>query len=403
MTEDPPAAISGVYCTVVARNYLPQALSLYTSIQKHEPHRPFVILVIDGVPAGLEDMYPGVRFAELNFLGLTSRELLDLATIYDVVELSTAVKPLFLQRLRDEFDQAVYLDPDTYLISPLVEIESLVEEHGVVLTPHLLEPITPGESFRSEVNSLTVGVHNLGFCAVGRGSDKFLDWWWSHLERECLIYPLLGLFVDQKWVDVGSVLFDAHSFRHYGYNIAHWNLHEREFERRGSNYYMIRTDEPLRLLHFSGFDPKDPEAISVRQNISLREKGLNSAAYSTLSREYAALLLDIRQKINATSSYAYSHDLSGRLLTKRLRRTYRQELLKGGLSYLPSPFIESDRAKFARWRLTSLMQQMTGAAGDAAIGLKYAFPDAYGILKRVVPSLYGQVREQLLRQGQIRR
>ncbi|TFC05211.1 hypothetical protein E3O59_12930 [Cryobacterium sp. MDB2-33-2] len=393
----------GVYCTIVAQNYLPQALALYASIRATEPGRTFVVLVIDGDRSDLEVGRPALRVLGTNALGLTYRELLDLATIYDVVEWSTAVKPVFLKFLLQEFEQVVYLDPDTYMVSPLMELEALIDEYDVVLTPHLLEPVTPGASFVSEVNSLTVGVHNLGFCAVGRGSIPFLDWWWSHLERECLIYPLLGLFVDQKWTDVGAVIFEAHSLRHYGYNIGHWNLHERFFSDDGSGMTMTTTGEPLRLFHFSGFDPRDPGAISVRQNVSLRDSDLGSEALDSLSHEYASLVLQAEAALGARPPYGYERDASGKRLTKRVRRTFRKDLLAENRPTPPSPFVESDRKAFAHWRRESVGRLLSGAAADAAIAMKYAFPDSYGTLKSTLPRQFGWIRGVLLKQSRIRR
>lgn len=397
------APLRGVYCSIVAQNYLPQALALYASIREVEPERVFVILVIDGNRSDLELGRPMLRVLGTDALGLSDRELLDLATIYDVVEWSTAVKPVLLKFLLLEFEQVVYLDPDTYVVSPLVELETLIDQHHVVLTPHLLEPITPGASFTSEVNSLTVGVHNLGFCAVGRGAVPFLDWWWSHLERECLIYPLLGLFVDQKWTDVGAVIFDAHSLRHYGYNIGHWNLHERPFSNEDAGLTMTSTSEPLRLFHFSGFDPRDPGAISVRQNVSLRNSGLGSDALDSLSREYAARVLDAEAVLGEKPRYGYERDTSGKRLSKRVRRTFRKDLLAEDRPTPPSPFVDSERRAFARWRRESTGRLLSGAAADAAIAMKYAFPDSYGRLKSTLPQQFGWLRGALLKQSRIRR
>lgn len=402
MSEVTTARERGVYCTIVARNYLPQALSLYESIRVQEPTREFVILVIDGPRQDITASRPGLRLVGLEALGLAERETFDLATIYDVVELSTGVKPLFLKRLLEEFEQAVYLDPDTFLVSPLSELEGLIDQHNIVLTPHLLEPIPPGESFRSEINTLTVGVHNLGFCAVGRGAIPFLDWWWSHLERECLIYPLLGLFVDQKWTDIGAVMFDAHSMRHYGYNIGHWNLHERTFKREQTGFVMERSQQPLRLIHFSGFDPRNPDAISVRQNISLADTGIGFPEYSELSREYAALVIDAEGELGPKPQYGFTNDLNGRKLSKRDRRTYRQDLISG-LANLPSPFMSSDKEAFAKWRKSSTRRRLSGATADAAIGFKYAFPDIYSKLKSTLPGQFGKVRARLLEDSKIRR
>jgi len=387
----------------VAQNYLPQALALYASIRKREPLREFVILVIDGLRDDLTASRPFLRLVGVEVLGLAEREILNLATIYDVVEFSTALKPRLLKYLLDDYEQAIYLDPDTYIVSPLDELESLIDLHNVVLTPHLLEPIPPGEMFLSESVSLTVGIHNLGFCAVGRGGIPFLDWWWSHLERECLIYPMIGLFVDQKWTDIGAVLFGAHSLRHYGYNVGHWNLHERQFENNGSEFVLKRTNEPLRLLHFSGFNPRDPEAISVRQNISLKDKGIGSTALTELSTEYSSLVIKAEEELGPKPRYGFSSDLSGRILTKRVRRTFRSDLLSNPGVGVPSPFVKSERGAFARWRVMSYGRRVSGATSDAAMGLKYAFPDTYEWFKSILPRQFGWMRSRLLQRSKVRR
>jgi hypothetical protein len=41
---------------------------------------------------------------------------------------------------------------------------------------------------------------NLGFIAVGRGANRFLDWWAEHLVRDCLVSPESDRFVDQRWL-----------------------------------------------------------------------------------------------------------------------------------------------------------------------------------------------------------
>ena len=396
--------LRGVYCTIVAQNYLPQALALYSSIREIEPDRDCVILVIDADRSALSIDRPRLTVATTAVLGLPAREVSDLATIYDVVEFSTAVKPLFLKHLLATYEQAVYLDPDTFVVSPLVELEPLLDEWGIVLTPHFLEPIEPGDTYISEVHSLTVGIHNLGFCAVGRQAIPFLDWWWSHLERECLIYPLLGIFVDQKWTDIGATLFNAHSLRHYGYNVGPWNLHERSFEGETSAWNIKQSGEKLRLFHFSGFNPEDPDAISVRLNFSMKEAGVGSEALTALSRRYAARVLDARAMLGASPRYAFEADTSGKLLNKRIRRAYRKELIAQGRAHnLPSPFQKGDARAFKKWKTRSWASRVSAGAGDAAIAMKYAFPDEYNSMKRILPAQFTWLRKRLLRALRVRR
>lgn len=408
MHEDQKSTVKqplrGVYCTIVAQNYLPQALALYTSIREVEPDRDFTILVVDGERSDLENGRPRLTVASTTILGLSADSIQSLAMIYDVVEFSTAVKPLLLKHLLRSYEQAIYLDPDTFLVSPLAELEPLLDIHGVVLTPHFLEPILPGDSYISEVHSLTVGIHNLGFCAFGRSGIPFLDWWWTHLERECLIYPLLGVFVDQKWTDIGATLFSAFSLRHYGYNVGPWNLHERSFSHSSEGWPIAQTGEPLRLFHFSGFNPRDPAAISIRLNMNLKTAGIGSLALSELSADYAGRVLAAQDELGPAPIYGFARDSRGKTITKRTRRTYRKQLIEiGGGGKLPSPFDGDQSPAYRRWKRRSWPSRIALSAGDAAIAAKYAFPDEYNWMKRTLPSQFSWLRRRLLGATRVRR
>lgn len=394
---------STVYCTVVAQNYLPQALALHSSIRTYAPETDLFILVVDGDRSELETEHAKLRVVGLDFLALERKEAMNLAAIYDVVEFSTAIKPLFFLELLNAYDRVVYLDPDTFLVAPLSELESVVDEHGTVLTPHFLEPIEPGSAVISEVHSLTVGVHNLGFGAFNQTSRPFLTWWWSHLRRECLIYPLLSIFVDQKWTDIGAVLFNAYSWRHAGYNVGPWNLHEREIVRNQGRLEVGVSGDPLRLVHFSGFDPLDPDAISVRLSVSLKGAVGVNEEFRGLSRQYAAAVLRAREKLGTTPEYGYARDTTGRLLSKRLRKTYRSELLENGQEFLPSPFVIEDRKKFEDWRRSAIIRSFKITCADLALAAKYALPDEFQFVKKRLPGFASNLREKLLETSKVRR
>lgn len=392
----------GIYCTIVAQNYLGQALALYSSVREQEPDRDLVILVVDADRGELAHSRSHLRILGLKDLGLDAQEIDRLAMIYDVVELSTAVKPLLLKLLLDTHEQAVYLDPDMFVIGALTELEGAIEEYGIVLTPHFLSPIPAGVTHITEVHSLTVGVHNLGFCAVGRAGIPFLDWWWGHLKRECLIYPLLGLFVDQKWTDVGANLFGAHSLRHHGYNVGPWNLHERLFEMQGSDLMIPASGEPLRLMHFSGFDPRDPGAISERLNLDMRNLALDTPALRDISEIYAQRVLDAEKILGPKPQYGYVKDSSGRVISKRMRRAYRKALIDGDTN-LPSPFRAADASEFRSWKLSASKKMIGISAGDSALAFKYALPDEFGRLKSTLPKQFRWLRTRLLSATKVRR
>jgi hypothetical protein len=374
------------YCTILSSNYLPKALALAESLRRHHDGAGLRILFID-IPddAGLPTL-DGVECLSTASLGLSDRRILHLATIYDLVELATAVKPLLLQRLLETHDHVVYLDPDTYVTSPMGELGPALDatDGGILVTPHFLRP--PGRDAElTDGHMLAVGVNNLGFCAVDRRSGDFLDWWWGHLVDECLFEPLSGLFVDQKWVDLGSSLFQAGSFRHAGYNVGVANLPERPLARDAEGYLVSSTGERLRLFHFHAFDSSQPEKLSVRFRHNEAGELGDDDVLRALCKEYAEVLTTYEQSLPEAPLYPYRADQRGKHLWRQLRRAYRLEADAG--AELPSPFVAADADAFARWRRRAKRTVARALLSDAAKCLRIVLPEEYDRVKDRYPRL----------------
>lgn len=379
-----------LYCTILARNYLARALVLSDSLQRHGTATPLVVFLIDAVPDDELPAFPGVRWMRPASLDLPDRDVLDLAMSYDLVEFATALKPVILQTLLRESDHVVYLDPDTYVTSPMVELSPALDASaGVVLTPHYLQPNPDGGQF-SDSHLLVVGVYNLGFCAVSREADAFLTWWWGHLRRECLVGLLDGLFTDQKWVDVGAVLFDCTTFRHAGYNVSVTNLHERPIVKDGDGYVVTSTGDPLRLFHFHAFDPFRPDHLNARPTTGTAAH-YDDDAVRALSHEYAAALIAKQHEIGEQPGYIYGSDTRGRRISRRVRHAFRTEVLSTPGS-LPSPFIAAEADAYDRWRRASRGLAGRLVVSDLAKGARGALPEEYDTLKRRFPGLAKRLR-----------
>jgi hypothetical protein len=314
---------------------------------------------------------------------------------YDLVEFATAVKPLVLGALLREHEEVVYLDPDTYLVSEMVELgPALSGAEPVVLTPHYLTAPPSGSHF-TEGHLLHVGVYNLGFCGVNRHANELLAWWWEHLRTECLHDSLSGLFVDQKWMDVGSVLFGAHVLRHYGYNAGVGNVHERPLARDADGYYIASNGDRLRLFHFHAFDPRRPESLYNRLRTRNGSIPTDNEALQSLCREYATEVLANRELIGPQPSYIYAADTTGRPIARRMRHAYRVAALADPGS-LPSPFVEQEAADYERWRRGALPLAGKLTLSDVAKGLRCAMPEEYDKVKHRFPKLMQRLRGRYL-------
>jgi glycosyltransferase involved in cell wall biosynthesis len=266
-----------VACTIVAKNYLPFARVLAQSFRRHHPGGRLVVLLVDRVDGFFD---PAAEPFEL--LLAEDLEIPDFPAFafkYTLLEINTAVKPFFLARLLAEpgVEKLVYFDPDVALYRRLDELAALLDEHAIVLTPHLTQPID--DAFHpSEMSILQAGAYNLGFLALARGPEveRFLAWWGERVYDHCVVDVARGLFVDQKWVDLVPGLFaGVHVLTSPGYNVAYWNLHGRRvsFERSAGEPSAAAPEEaptvngePLTFFHFSGVDPAELGRVSKHQN-----------------------------------------------------------------------------------------------------------------------------------------
>jgi hypothetical protein len=399
MTKGRSLPVSKTYFTILASNYLPRAIALAESLQRHEGAR-LVVFFIDALDdADLPDA-PEITALSTAYLGLEKREVLRLVTIYNLVEFATAVKPLLLKKLLEESEFVAYLDPDTYLTGPLAELSPAIEasEGGILLTPHFLEPVPESSSF-DEGHLLAVGFFNLGFCAVDRRAIPFLDWWWSHLAEDCRYEPLSGLFVDQKWVDIGAPLFRAGVLRHYGYNVGVANLHERPLGLDDDGYIIEGTGDRLRLFHFHAFDTSHPTELSTRFDWSTSHMR-DSEAVDQLCREYADALGAAEKRFSNKTPYRYLESTTGHRISSHIRRTYRLQSA-GGTVPLPSPFLPEDAEAFESWRKHSRKAMLRELVGDTAKGLRLILPEEYDSAKKKYPQLIQRLRGRYVRKGGI--
>lgn len=375
------------YCTILTSNYLPKALTLAESLRRHEDGARLKILLVDVSRYADLPSHEGVDFYSTAVLEISEREMLQRATIYELVELATSVKPLYLKALLADAEAAVYLDPDTYLTAPMDELlpELQASVGGILLTPHFLEPVPPSAGL-GEAHMLAVGVFNLGFCAVDRRALTFLDWWWGHLRTECLYEPMAGLFVDQKWMDMGSTLFSATTFRHSGYNVGVGNLHERHLDRDADGYVNSSNGERLRLFHFHAFDSSHPEQLSMRFDAANQPQISKDSAIYALCHEYAAILSEFERSLPPPPPYPYVKDTRGKRISRRVRRAYRQELDALGES-LPVPYVAEEADAWASWRRSTWRSKSRAFVGDTAKSVRWVLPEEYERVKKRFPKL----------------
>jgi glycosyltransferase involved in cell wall biosynthesis len=305
--------------TIVSKNYFHYARVLMRSLRATHPEWDLHVVLADRAEGTLD--LSSEPFGIIEAQDLPIPEFEKFTFRYSILELNTAVKPWSFKYLFAlGYQRVVYLDPDIFMYSRMREVEqSLAGGALAVLVPHLtgriLDSNRPGE-----LEILQSGTYNLGFLALGRhrSLETLLDFWCEKSLRDFVADLSRGLFTDQRWMDLVPGMFpDVSILRHEGYDVAYWNLPQREVRREGSAWLVNGAD--LVFFHFSGLDPLHPEGFSKHQN---RYRLANLGVVADLVRDYCAVVRSHGAESYLPLGYAYGTLHDGSPIPDILRRLY---------------------------------------------------------------------------------
>ncbi len=334
--------------TIIAKNYIAYARTWARSFRAQHPDARVVVLLTDRNDGVLDPAFEPFELLEAEALGIPG--FAAMAFRYDVMELSTAVKPAFLEWLLASGgeDVALYFDPDILVLAPLTPVLEALGRANIVLTPHALSPIPVDGRRPTEAAFLVSGTYNLGFIGVRRSHEttRMLSWWKERLVRGGASAPEKGLFTDQKWIDLVPAFFEGvEVLRDPSLNIAYWNLHERGAITRAGAGYLV-DGAPIRFFHFSGFVPARPDLVSKHQD-RFRLGDLSEAARQ-LFAEYADALRRGGHEQTRGLDYAYGTFEDGEGVSRSMRAAFRKAETDG--QAWVNPFAVG-RGSYREWAL----------------------------------------------------
>ncbi|MFC0183633.1 hypothetical protein SAMN04515674_11749 [Pseudarcicella hirudinis] len=255
---------SSLIYTICSANNLYQAFALGFSLKKTNPDYRFVIGLIDKKPQ-TDFEYP---FSVISIDELHHAPFREMSERYSIIELNCACKPVFAKYFLNYFPntELIYMDTDIWVMNNIDEIiTNLVEkDYDIILTPHITRPIGDQEEW-SEKNFLNAGLYNAGFFALKKTENtiKMLDWWENRLFDRGYLDYCKGMGADQLWLNFVPLFFEKVLVEYNpGYNLAYWNLNEREISLNPAGQYMADAGYPVKFFHFSGFSPEMPNLIS---------------------------------------------------------------------------------------------------------------------------------------------
>lgn len=330
--------------TIASRNHLHRARALLASVAVHLPEASRVLVLADSAGSFFDPGAEPFKVIAGESLGLPDYRRLAFAM--DAMTLCCLLKPVAASHLLETgAAKVIYLDSDSLLYARPDALLAALDERPHLLSPHLL---SAAHNAAMAVTTMRSGAYNGGLFAVNRSESarQFLAWWrinttspqnlrveWSH---------------DQGWLNHVPALFpEGAILRHPGYNVACWNLHERDVASTQAGFRV--NGEPLVMFHFSHFDRHLPRSLTGRLQTSF------AAPNATVQ----ALLADYAEKLAASGAdtcerWPYQHGLFSD--GKRIRaehRYYFQDRIAARLPADADPFDASLRVPGFRG-LTSL-------------------------------------------------
>lgn len=338
--------------TIVAKNYIGLAQILEESLKEKNPEVDFFIFVADKFSQNLDEKsLPNNIIIAKDNLKISESQWTDMSFKYDLTEFCTSIKPSVFSYLLEKtnYEKIIYLDPDIYIYHSLNPIFEILDNHSIVLTPHITTIQNEFNGDRSESGLLSTGVFNLGFCALKRSlsSKKMISWWHERLGDKCYIDSYDSYYTDQKWMDFLPCFFtseELHVSRHLGMNIAPWNFFEREIFVENDILKVRNREEnneklnfPVLFVHYSGYNYSELKKGNVIQNNISNIKEYEDVKF--LTDVYAKAIHEKKDTFDKYISEQYSFNFyeNGDAIKSFHRRIYRSLVMKGE-SRFANPF-----------------------------------------------------------------
>lgn len=339
------------FYTSVNNHYMAKAIVLAKSVKKYHPNSRFSLVLSDKIPDELDvDSSPFDEIVTIEQLGIPVANLNQWIFEHTIVELCTAVKGQALVNFLEQgSDKVIYLDPDIEVFAELSEIDALLNDNDILLTPHQTIPEdTYQDVVNNEICSLMHGVYNFGFYAVRNSENglKFAKWWRDRLIDFCYDDIPHGIFTDQKWGDLAPALFDGvHIIKSPAYNVSTWNLSHRKITHKDGSFFV--NGEPLQFYHFSGFD-------SGAQKVMLDLYAKDGDPAFVLRDMYIEKQNKAGQEMYVKYSSIYDTFDNGEKITANQRKIMRER--KDVEEYFANvnPYVVDQEKSFYKWYATEI-------------------------------------------------
>jgi hypothetical protein len=240
-------------CTIIDKKYIPYARVLSASIKQYVPALKFIAAVVDVTEAS-DLPRPDETLEYIPIPALLKTEIANnifkkyAHTNQD--HLRWALKPILLLHLLEKFDNVIFVDPDVYFVGDPSFLFEELSKNDALLAPHWSEtnPLIYEDGLFSVMRN---GLYSGGFIGANRKTIPALEWWAEVCHYKMDARPELGVFVDQKYLDIFPLkLPGIRIIHHPGCNLTNINLLTCKRSIENGELRINKTYKPI-FIHFT--------------------------------------------------------------------------------------------------------------------------------------------------------
>lgn len=239
------------FCTIITSDYLPYARVLFSSLRKQNINASFHALVVSHENRLPHDEAFEVEYAEDLLDSEIAKRIYQKYAGTNTDHFRWALKPVYLTWLLHKgYQKVIFTDPDIYFVDDPGFLLNELDTAAVILTPHWsnINPMTFEDGLFSLMRN---GLFNAGFIGASTKGLAALQWWAEVCHYKIEKAPELGLYDDQKYLDLLPVEFENVTIiKHRGCNLAYWNLDTNIRELKNGKLQIRGNFNPV-FIHFA--------------------------------------------------------------------------------------------------------------------------------------------------------
>lgn len=280
------------YCTYFDRNYLPQALALYDSLQKNSSNFMLFTVCLDDDSFQILSLlaYPNITLIRLAEIESKYPELLFAKNNRSKVEYYFTLSPAMPLYIFEVYSPKLltYLDADLFFYSDPKPIFDEMGSCSIAIIEHKLHDYFSSMLVYGRFNVGWISFRNdeEGMACLKYWNQQCLAWCYKRLEN--------GKFADQKYLDYWPNLYrNLRIINHKGANVAPWNIGNYNVKKIGD--FIFIDDQVLIFFHFHGLKKYLLNIYSVGYRITK----VNLVSRVEIYNKYINSLLDNIRKVNS--------------------------------------------------------------------------------------------------------